>query len=111
MVNIFRPRVEADGRERGTQKQYEEHVRIHIVPRIGRFKLAKPTHEVVANFRDQLLRDLSRPTARKVLTNFKSLLKAAKFAHIAADVSIGRVSRERRIERDATFPRPAKSSA
>jgi hypothetical protein len=41
---------------------------------------------------------LSRPTARKVLASLKMLLEAAKFAHVAADVSIGRVSRERRLE-------------
>jgi integrase len=97
-------RVKADGRERGTQKQYEEHVRIHIVPRIGRFKLAKLSHGVVANFRDELLRDLSRPTARKVLTSLKMLLKCAKFVHLATDVTIARVSRERRIEPGRDFP-------
>ena len=99
-------RVEADGRERGTLKQYGEHVRIHIVPRIGRIKLAKLTHETVANFRDELLRDCSRMTAQKILVSLKMLLKSAKFAHIAADVTIGRVSRELSLEEGRDFPEP-----
>jgi integrase len=99
-------RVEADGRERGTLKQYGEHVRLRIVPRIGRIKLAKLTHETVANFRDELLRDCSRVTAQKVLVSLKMLLKSAKFGHIATDVTIGRLSRERRIEPGRDFPEP-----
>ena len=33
--------IEGEGRERTTAKQYEEHARLHIVPRIGREKLAQ----------------------------------------------------------------------
>jgi integrase len=36
---------------------------------------------------------MSRPLARKVMTSFKSMLKANAFAHVAADVSIGRNKR------------------
>jgi integrase len=103
-------RVEAAGRERATLEQYQQHVHTHIGPRLGRVKLAKLTHQTVEKFRDDLLngddarKALSRPTARKVLTSLKMLLKAAKFAHIAADVAIGRVSRERRIEPGRDFP-------
>ena len=92
-------RVEAEGRERGTIKQYREHANLHIVPRIGRLKLAHLTPARVEAFRDDLLANLSRPLARKVLTSLKSLLKVAKHAHVAADVSIGRGKRsERKLE-------------
>src|SRR5262249_51502551 len=70
-------RVEAEGRERGTLAQYRQHVNIHIAPRIGRYKLAHLTPKSVEAFRDDLLANLSRPMARKVLTSLKSLLKNA----------------------------------
>ena len=66
------------------------------MPRIGRLKLAHLTPAKVEAFRDDLLAKLSRPLARKVLTSLKSLLKVAKHAHVAADVSIGRSKRGKR---------------
>jgi integrase len=89
-------RAEADGRERTTVRQYRQHAEQHICPRIGRTKLAHLTPTTVENFRDKLLEDLSRPLARKVLTSLKSLLKVAKYAHVAADVSIGKGARGKR---------------
>jgi integrase len=89
-------RVEAEGRERSTIAQYRQHIDLHIVPRIGRIRLADLTPPKVEAFRDDLLAKLSRSLARKVLTSLKSLLKVAKHAHIAADVSIGRAKRGKR---------------
>src|SRR5262249_44287592 len=101
-------RVEAEGRERGTLAQYRQHVSIHIAPRIGRYKLAHLTPANVEAFRDDLLASLSRPMARKVMTSLKSLLKAAKHAHVAADVSVGRTKRgERKLEIGRDIPSPA----
>jgi integrase len=101
-------RVEAEGRERGTLAQYRQHVKLHIAPRIGRLKLAHLTPARVEGFRDDLVANLSRPMARKVLTSLKSLLKAAKHAHVAADVSVGRSKRaERRLEVGRDIPTPA----
>jgi integrase len=82
-------RVEAEGREQSTITQNRRHALLHIVPRIGQVRLAKVTPPNVAKFRDGLLANMSRATARKVLTSFKSLLKAANHAHIADNVSIG----------------------
>jgi integrase len=87
-------RAEADGRERGTVEGYREHARLHILPRIGKVKLANLTPAKVEAFRDDLLDNLSRPLARKVLVSFKSLLKVAKYAHAAAGVSIKRDKRK-----------------
>jgi hypothetical protein len=71
-------------------------VNLHIVPRVGKLKLAKLTKKDVESFRDGPLsgvRDqhkaLSRPLARKVLTSFKSLLKVAGAGHVAAAVTLG----------------------
>jgi integrase len=101
-------RVEAEGAERTTVRQYRQHIDLHIVPRIGRTKLAHLTPKKVESFRDQLLSELSRPLARKVLTSFKSLLKVAKHTHVAADVSIGRDKRgERKLEVGRDIPTPA----
>jgi integrase len=101
-------RVEAEGRERGTLAQYRQHVNLHILPRIGRYKLAHLTPARVEAFRDELVANLSRPMARKVLTSLKSMLKVGKHAHVAADVSVGRSARrERRLEVGRDIPSPA----
>jgi integrase len=101
-------RVEADGRERGTLAQYRQHVNLHIAPRLGGIKLARLTPANVETFRDELVKDLSRPMARKVLTSFKSLLKVAKHAHVAADVSVKRNKRsEGKLQAGSDIPLPA----
>ena len=101
-------RVEADGRERSTLASYRQHVDLHIVPRIGKIKLAHLTPKKVEGFRDDLLLKLGRPLARKVLTSFKSLLKASKHAQVAADVSIGTDKRSKhKLEAGRDFPTPA----
>ena len=106
-------RVEANGMkgdgpaERTTVRQYRQHINLHIAPRIGKVKLAQLTPGKVEAFRDDLLTSLSRPLARKVMTSFKSLLKAAKYAHVAADASIGRDKRERKLEVGVDIPTPA----
>src|SRR5262249_41760192 len=104
----WRNRVEAEGRERGTLAQYRQHVSLHIAPRIGKMKLASLTPTRVETFRDDLVANLSRPMARKVLTSLKSLLKVAKHAHVVADVSVGRSKRaERKLEVGRDIPTPA----
>jgi integrase len=100
--------VEAHNRERTTIKQYRQHIDLHIVPRIGKLKLAQlNTHKVKA-FRDDLLEKMSMPMARKVLTSLKSLLKANGHVHLALGVSIGRDKRgQRKLEVGRDIPTPA----
>jgi len=101
-------RVEAEGRERSTVQQYRQHLKLHIEPRIGKHKLANLTPDKVESFRDDLVANLSRSLARKVLTSLKSILKVAKHAHVAADVSVGRSKRaERKLEAGRDIPTPA----
>ena len=93
--------VEGERRERSTLAQYRQHVSLHIVPRIGRERLAKLTLPRLNAFRDDLLAGMSRAMARKVLTSLKSILRdAQRRGHIAQnlarDVSIGVSKRDKR---------------
>jgi integrase len=112
-------RVEANGMrgegpaERTTVRQYRQHVDLHIVPRVGKLKLAKLTAKDIQSFRDSLLANdengklaMSRAMARKVLTSLKSLLKVAGVGHVAADVTLGKKKRDdRKLEIGRDIPR------
>jgi integrase len=50
----------------------------HINPRIGHERLARLTTPSINVFRDGLLKDVSRPLAKKVLTSLKSLITDAQ---------------------------------
>jgi integrase len=88
-------RVEADGRERSTIDQYRQHTRIHIVPRLGKVKLAS-LEAKAEGFREDLLASLSRPLARKVLTSFHQMLKSNKYSHVAQGITISTSKRDKR---------------
>ena len=82
--------IEGEGRERTTRKQYASHALLHINPRLGREKLASLTTPRVNQFRDDLLCDLSRPMAKKVLTSLKSILRdAQRRGDVAQNVALG----------------------
>jgi integrase len=68
-----------DGLERGTVQQREQHQRLHIVPFIGRERLATLTTPRIHAFLDQL-RNARRSVEmrRKVLTSVRSALTFAK---------------------------------
>jgi integrase len=93
--------VQLERRERSTVEQYRQHAKLHINPRIGREKLAKLTTPRINAFRDELLADLSRAQAKKVLVSLKALLKDAKrrgnvAQNVATDVSISADNRSKR---------------
>ena len=103
-------RVEANARERATVRGYSEHIKLHIVPRIGAVKLAKLSKGHVEGFRDSLIQGdkaLSRPMARKVLRSFKSLLRVVRCSHLADDVKIELDKRsKRKLEVGRDIPEP-----
>jgi integrase len=103
-------RVEANARERATVRQYREHIRLHIVPRIGAVRLAKLTKGHVEAFRDSLLtgdKALSRPMAQKVLSSLKSMLKVVRCSHLADDVKVEIDKRKKRkLEVGRDIPTP-----
>jgi hypothetical protein len=51
-VNSYIRRAELDGLERGTIAHYLSTTRVRIVPRLGKLKLAEPTAQRLAQFRD-----------------------------------------------------------
>jgi len=88
-------RVEADGKERSTVDQYRQHSKLHIIPRLGKIKLAN-LETKVEDFREELLANLSRPLARKVLVSLHQMLKSNKYDHVAAGVTIKMPKRDKR---------------
>ena len=93
--------VELEGLERSTIDHYRTHVNRHIKPRIGATKLATLTTPTVNGFRDELLADLSRAMARKVLVSFRSIIKdARRRGTIAHNVTEGvTIKNDRRADR------------
>ncbi len=82
--------VKLEGRERTTTDHYQQHVALHINPRMGREKLANLTTPRINAFRNDLLANLSRAMAKKVLTSLKSLLNDAKRrGNVAQNVALG----------------------
>jgi integrase len=70
--------------------QYQGHVRLHINPRIGGEKLATLTAPRIEGIRDDLMRDLGRAMARKVLTSLKAIIKDAhRRGNVAQNVAAG----------------------
>ena len=104
--------VEREGRERATLAQYRQHVYKHVSPWLGRDKLSALTTPRVNSFRDDLLADLSRPLARKVLVSLKSLLREAQrrgdvAQNVALGVSIGIDKRtKRKLKAGVDIPTP-----
>jgi integrase len=105
--------VELEGRERATILSYRIHVDRHIVPRIGREKLAKLTTPHINRFRDDLLASVaSRSLAKAVLKSFKAILKDAHrrgnvAQNVARDVIIGTTGRsKRKLKAGVDIPTP-----
>lgn len=97
-------RLEAEGRERSTLAQYRQHLKLHILPYLGRVRLAKLTPKQLEHYRDLYLlgkdgngrEAMSRAMARKVLVSLKSMLRSARCGHLAADLRIARDERSKR---------------
>jgi integrase len=104
--------TELEKLERSTLAHYRAHVNLHIVPRIGAAKLATLTTPQVNAFRDQLLANLSRALARKVLVSFRSIIKDARrrgtIAHnVTEGVSIKSDNRDKqKLEVGRDIPTP-----
>jgi integrase len=104
-------RCRAEGRERSTIEQYEQHVKLHIKPHLGRMKLSALTTPGMETFRDHLVGTLSRAMARKVLVTTKSILRDAQrrgcvAQNVAEAVRIKREAREKRLEVGVDIPTP-----
>jgi integrase len=71
-------RLELEGRDRSTLRQYDNHIRNHILPAIGQFLLTKLNRAAVTGFRDHLLKSNSRAMARKIFVSFKAIMTEAE---------------------------------
>lgn len=81
-------RAESVGRERSTVAQYRQHLQDHVGPLLGSVPLSRLTGDDLARAREALLKKLSRPTAAKVLTSLKSLLRLAEQrGHLSGNLS------------------------
>jgi integrase len=93
-----------DGLEYGTLKQYEQHLRLHIAPFIGRIKLAQLSPAHVQRLRDKLIQEgRSRDMARRVIVSLGALLGSAmsygKLAkNVVHDAARLRKGRDRKLD-------------
>ena len=77
-AELWLQRCRLDGLEAGSIRDYEQHIRRHIVPLIGAKKLSQLSRPAVESFRDKLLETRSRAMSAKVMTSLKSLLSDAQ---------------------------------
>jgi integrase len=94
--------VEGEGRERTTVAAYEQHVRLHINPRLGRYKLAVLSAPNVQAFCDDMIvSKVSKPMRRKVLVTLKTLLRhAERHGFVAKNVALAvKIARDKRHEK------------
>src|SRR5262249_45494905 len=96
--------VTQEKRERTTIEHYRSHINNHINPRIGREKLSKLTTPGIQAFRDDLLVNLSRANAKKILTSLKSLLTdAQRRGNVAQNVALPvKITKDKRAKRKLT---------
>jgi integrase len=101
--------VTLENRERATIASYQQHVDKHILPRMGRMRLASLSTPRIERFRDDLLAGMSRPLAKKVLGSLKSILTDAKrrgnvAQNVAADVRVSMSGRKPRLQIGTDIP-------
>lgn len=105
----------ANGRERGTVRTYEQDVRLYIVPHLGRMKLSRLSKPMIAAFRNTLLAETSGHRARKVMSALRLILKEMEetglvVRNVAAGVRIERPNdEERALEVGVDVPTPAEA--
>ena len=71
-------RGEREGLEQSTLAKYRNHADLHIKPLLGAVKLARLSAPMVEQFRDDLLDNLSRAMAKKVIGSLKAILSEAQ---------------------------------
>src|SRR5436305_2293065 len=73
---------EADGLERSTVEQYQQHLSYHIKPFIGAVRLAELTPAMIPDFHNRLIREgRSRAMTKKVIGSLGSILANAMAAN------------------------------
>jgi integrase len=98
----------ADGLERGTVEQYQQHLKFHIVPLIGATKVSQLTVPAARNFRDKLAKNRSPAMVRKVMNSLGSILAEAQERGLVAQNVVYNLRRNRRKDRTARVDRRAR---
>jgi len=95
--------------EHSSLEQYRGHVANHISRRIGSKLLTDVDTKFCKNFRDDLLKDLSRSQAKKVLTSFKSILNEMVDLEILANNPAQKViiKIDKREKEEVQIPEPS----
>lgn len=80
--------AQANNLERSTVESYQQHLRAHIEPLIGRVKLSELSIPTVSDFRNKLrAKGLSAPMVKRVVTDLGSILAdAQEQGHVARNV-------------------------
>lgn len=76
--------VRASDRESTTIASYDQHIRLHIVPKCGAQKLSQLTAPKVRTLLDGWVSDLSRAMATRVFRSFKAILTDAQARGLVA---------------------------
>jgi integrase len=102
-----------EGLEPTTIAAYEQHVRLHVVPLCGARKLSQLTKPIVEGYRDQLLDQLSRPMARRVLRSLRAIVaEAERRGYVAKNPCAGvTVRKTNRDKVKPVFPSKAEMKA
>jgi integrase len=77
-AQLWLERGKVEELERGTMRNYDQIVRLHIAPTLGAAKLAQLSTPMLESWRDRLVARCSRTRARKVLGILKAILSEAQ---------------------------------
>jgi integrase len=109
---LWLQRARINGLERGSQRAYDQLVRLAINPLIGQIKLSRLTRPMVESFRDDLLQQFAYLRARRALGTLRAIVAHAQARglvaqNVAAAVRIGERSRlQERLVIGRTIPTP-----
>ena len=105
-AKLWIARCELEQLERATLHSYRGHVKNHIEPKMGHLLLTQLSAVDVRDFLDAMLRDSTRPMAKKCLTTLRSIISIAQERgivqhNVARDVKLRRSERH---DPDRVFP-------
>ena len=83
--------------ERATCRTYDQHIRLHIVPLLGRMKLSEISVPVVAQFKKDLLaRGVKPPMIRKIVVSLGSIIADAQESGLASRNAVRELRRNKK---------------
>jgi hypothetical protein len=95
--------VRANGREPTTIAAYDQHVRLHILPKCGATKLSQLTAPKVRAILDEWMMHQSRPMALRLLRSLKAIITEAQERGLVAQ-NVALAVKPRKVSRES--PRP-----